>query len=110
MRRPGAGERFSRHSSDAAKTNGAELLGWRPLTGGRAYNLHVRGAREDEIVCSIATRDHEVNRTQRRPPKPPRRRSARRLLQADGRARTDDLLITNQLLYQLSYTGLFVFH
>ena len=25
---------------------------------------------------------------------------------AGGRSRTDDLLITNQLLYQLSYTGL----
>ncbi len=25
---------------------------------------------------------------------------------AGGRNRTDDLLITNQLLYQLSYTGL----
>ena len=29
---------------------------------------------------------------------------------ADGRARTDDLLITNQLLYQLSYTSVFSLH
>ncbi|GEM_PF-4087172 len=30
---------------------------------------------------------------------------------ADGESRTHDLLITNQLLYQLSYIGLFVvFH
>ena len=28
---------------------------------------------------------------------------------AGGRTRTPDLLITNQLLYQLSYTSLFVF-
>ena len=29
----------------------------------------------------------------------------RRLEKASNRARTDDLLITNQLLYQLSYAG-----
>jgi hypothetical protein len=40
----------------------------------------------------------------------PRKRFTRTelLLGAGNRARTDDLLITNQLLYQLSYAGVWI--
>ena len=54
----------------------------------------------------LTTRSGIVNR----PPRQNRRNCGRKLLilndiGAGGRTRTDDLLITNQLLYQLSYAG-----
>ncbi len=78
-----------------AKESGTPLKSQSPRPGlASALDRRLRGQRRPARRCGVSSPDSLVA---------PARERGRRSVGAGGQTRTADLLITNQLLYQLSY-------